>query len=416
MTDVQQADSSAVEEMPPPESSAADQVPNESNASGVPLPDPIHEPEDKWTCIKCGSVNSPVIVSGSFATDDVVMGPAPTCWNCGDQRHEKLEELGVTNKTVQALAGGLVDQAQNAAGVEALERPAGETATSAAKPEQPALKFPAGQFDADAAFLAIERQNRIVKAAKSEWEDLKEQTSEARKTYDKATDTLSQLIEFHEDKKHEGERQPFLREVDQETATCEVSKMMGAPCPACASQRAKGEPADPNDPLHPAHPQHEAIAKSLLVKDAMDLATRLQGKHFYMDAAALMLLPIGELQTLQRYSVQTGAIPPEMLTRAHVAAAAGTERQECKHCSTVLIDAKRVDLGASFYPENAAVGLDCERSQPTAEEASRSPKSHATKNRKKKAEPEVERQAQASEGKKKAAKESAPKKARKARK
>lgn len=385
---------------------------------------PISDPEP-WICENCGTTNDP-------APPDAIVEKCGKCSEPSAKQKARIDGMLGNLSGGVGTAKDVEETARQMEGVAPIKQPL-------APPKDRMLPYrgtsQAGRFDADDALEALkEARGRVVYCEEDHEADVKRAKASGQRLKD-AQEEFNQLFDSIYERKVKADDQPdMFAEAERRDALarsgCPVERSTGAPCPACQSQRAKGKDADPSEPLHPAHPQHEEVAKALLIKDLNDLQARLEKKNFFIEAAALQLVPVADLQVLQRYSVQTGIVPPELILKAHTAAAPGTDRQECKRCGAVLIDRKDIDNGVTFYPDNVSVGLDCEgpaadqAPKPTvgeqlaktdvaaaADEAPPKPKSHAKKDGKKKSEPERERQAQAAEGRKKTAKPAKSKKA-----
>ena len=322
----------------------SDDAPRDQAPAGAPLPNQ-QEPDaqggiertHRFVCLKCAVVNNP-------------KEPSDVCGSCGTKRPAP-EAVGPA--LADAMRGALGDPQE----IENLERQA-----NGLKPieRRLPLRGVGKAFDFVAAFEDLHEISLEVAANEREHDELKKKTASAKTRLDDSRERMKNMFDHYYENMAEGANAPGLPfEGDAPASGCPVERELQAPCPACQSQRAKGVEADPGDPLHPLHPQHADIARSLLVKDMDDLVARLQKKSFHITTHELQLLPVGEVQILQRYAAQRGKVPPALLGRAHIAAEAGTERQECKRCSGVLLEQKNIDEGAAWYPALAAVGLDC---------------------------------------------------------
>lgn len=336
---------------------------------------------------------------------------------------EKLQDLGITREGVEAMGRAMVQQAQDAPGVEEVERR--ESGVAERWPADRPLPFrgmgAGGRFDAIAAFDRLQELRAQVEYCEADHEADVKRAKASKTRLEEAQDAFFAAFDSFHEQKEKAARQPdlFVAAAEQDeamrTSACQIERETGAPCPACQSQRAKGTPADVGDPLHPDHAQHADVAKALLVKDRDELIAKLRKKKFHIDPDEFAHLSVADTQVLQRYAAQRGAVPPPLLAKAHLAAEAGTDRQECRRCGLVLMNQADLDAGQAFYPTRVAVGLDCpgnaaddDPPAPTPESA-RKPKSHAKKDKTRKAEPEQERVAQTKAGKATAAKAAAAK-------
>lgn len=374
-----------------------------------------------WICTNCGTTND-------AAPADAIV---EKCSKCSEPSEAQKARIAAGLGTIGGGVGTAAEVEETARKMEGVAPPPRQPLPP---PRDRTLPYrgttKAGRFDAFDALDALkESRDRVVYCQSDHDADVKRAKASGQRLKEAETEYFELFDSIYE-RKEKADIQPELG-LEQEdpyvASDCQVERSTGAPCPACQSQRAKGKPADPSEPLHPAHPQHEEVAKALLIKDMNELLARLQKKNFYLDIAELTLLPVGDLQVLQRYGAQRGRIPSTeagvLIMKAHLAAVPGTDRQECKRCGVALIDRKDLDAGSTFYPDNVNVGLDCEGPDksatvgeklaktdppaapppPVVDEATapRKPKSHAKKNAKTRVDPEQERKHQASEGRRK---------------
>jgi hypothetical protein len=228
-----------------------------------------------------------------------------------------------------------------------------------------------------AALEAIERQNRRVATAKSEWEGLKEETSTAKKAYDREVETLANLINQLTAERRDRERQPTLPGIVAPKAAdgCAWERANpGKPCPVCR-QRPAGADAPPRDLAdHPDHPDHARVAGDLDANpyvppvgpttaptpDDASVLERLIAAGVYVSADDVDTLPADELDGLLAHLAAPGPVPPAALVRSHIAADVQTaddyRYQLCRHCTCVLRDS--TDQAATWYPAGAFVGLN----------------------------------------------------------
>lgn len=113
------------------------------------------------------------------------------------------------------------------------------------------------------------------------------------------------------------------------------------------------------------------------------IAVEVKERGLYVDAADLADLTREDLDTLDRWVRTPGPVPPELLSRAHVAGEIGPigEQQLCTRCGHMLA------LADDAYEVGAFVGMNCpgvsiEKARPTAKRGAK---------KRKKADPEAER-------------------------
>lgn len=280
-----------------------------------------------------------------------------------EQTDEQTEQTLIADRTpaeaAQVLAEALAEQARNVPDVENLARQAEGLA-----PDR-RLPFPIGQYDADAAFAAVEAQWAICNEAERVYEDLKEQASEARSTLTKNEQALRKLIAYHVEKRHKGDgAQLPLREIDDDelptaaAPSCQWEKdHPGQRCPIC---RARGvEAPATTEREHPQHAEHADAATEKQLAELAQLQAGLESRRFYILMIDLENLTDRELEPLVAWAATQGVIPPPLMLRACIAGAEG-DVQTCSRCGVVLwAQAHQGAMGIPAYPLDAFVGLDC---------------------------------------------------------
>lgn len=365
-----------------------------------------------WICTNCGTENPP-------APADALVEKCTKC----DEPSPAMKARIDAALTGHNLGVGTAEEVEQTARQQ--EGVSGAAAsTSAGKPVDRPLPLrgttSSGRFDAVDAWERLEElRDNVIFCQRDHDADVKRAKASGQRLKD-AEDDYFKMFDAFREQREKAAHQPDMfseqqRRDELASSECEIERQTGAPCPACQSQRAKGKPAKPGDPLHPAHVQHAEVAKALLIKDLEELRARLIKKHLHLTIAEIQDLSVADLQVLQRYGAQRGRIPDEkaavLIARAHVAAEAGTERQECRQCGEVLLDRAALDDGKPFEAlsivgpftcagdKAAAVDTPPVPAPPAAEESEvRTPKSHAKKDKRKKVEPEHHATAQKAEG------------------
>lgn len=282
-----------------------------------------------------------------------------------------------------------------------------------------------GPFNSDAALKAIFEKSAEVRVLQADFDRKKEAAKDAKGELDIAAKALVNIIESLKNRRTQAlnPTQPFLADVsgDTKAAGCpwEVAHP-GQHCPICEQAKAKLITVDVNSEVHPEHAGHAAIAEAARRKTLLEpLAAQLATVNLYVEVDELAGITAEDLAQLVAYVAEPSPIPPQILARCHVAAEPGSIMQVCQRCETNLRDeTNRTEDKSDWYPVDARVGFDCEAYQPRDvegvkepdTEAPRKPRSHAKKRANKKTAPELERHAQATEGKKRTAPKKAGKK------
>jgi hypothetical protein len=254
----------------------------------------------------------------------------------GDEPDEPIEA------PVEALAGELAQTADQYAAAEAAEKAAEGVAV-----DRDAVFD--GSYDPTKAMRAVTEINREVSFAKREYLASKEQTANLKKIYDARVETLTKLIDQYDGRSRDA-AQPFLQTVDE--------------------------------------------ARDAETVDArrVRLSSALTAKKCFVTPAGMSSLERVDLDTLDNWlGMADGVIPPELMTKAHIAGEPGTDGAHCQRCGARL--GRWSDT--EDFPEGAFVGLDC--SGEMKEDAVRHTPKRGTK-KTKKVDPEGERSAQKAEG------------------
>jgi len=326
-----------------------------------------------------------------------------------------------TDAQLQALGRGLQAMAQTA-----------DAHARQTRREDGVVFGPSGSLEA--MLRDIARKNHEVTAARREWEGLKGDAAEAKKTYDALAKQLSDLIDRCADKAEatEGGRQPYLRPVDEPEAPsgptapadgCAFERDHGIPCAICRGLAGAEVPTAPGDveAIPPSHARHVAVAERFSLER---LAALLEQRQVFVDWQELNTLDRLDVEGLASWCAETEVRlvpPPVLVRRAHVAEAPtpGDPRaQRCGICGTVLLNGDNLPGGddpsrQAWFPTAAYVGLDCEGARPAEVATPRPPVGDApdptepetarilpmrgAKKRRKKATPEGEQAAQLDE-------------------
>lgn len=271
-------------------------------------------------------------------------------------------------EAAQVLGQALVEQARNAADVEATERAYAGSGAATSKPRSPRvghLPFGDTRFNADAAIRNIGEIAAEIAELKDEWETRKSLAADAKKAYDERVESLLKIIDRYQADQVRAAHQPTLRDVDEvETAPARgcpwEQANPGARCPICAAPR--HEAPSTSAPEHPQHADHAAAAEARRVAEREQLQAALEPRQFYLTPAMLESLSDAELQTLVAWAQSPGVVPPPLMLRACVAGEpdvnSGTV-QACSRCGRMLWARADKEGRPEAYPSRALVGLEC---------------------------------------------------------
>jgi hypothetical protein len=246
-----------------------------------------------------------------------------------------------------------------------------------------------GRFNAEEAFDESSALNDAVLEAKRRWESLKERTAAAKKEFDAA---VLELTEHIARKKQERDVPPLDLEgagpldMGQKPKACLYTQKTGLPCRICRQGAIDSDPASE---------EHLANAEEL---EAGALGEELEKRDFFLALNEIEDLAPEVRAELRRWLDSEQRLPELFSAKAHVAdkpAPADSEAthyvQRCARCGAELLD--QLGEADEGYSEGAFVGLNCEGARDVAR-----PISKRGSKRKKKANPEAEREEQAAAG------------------
>jgi hypothetical protein len=260
----------------------------------------------------------------------------PRIDNSRDVRDEETGEM-----PVEALAQALTFQGMQFAAANQHEKQA----------ENPDDFVFDGPFDAQKAIDEMFRLNRSVGESERVWKKAKEYAAARKAEYDEAVSAFTTRVRELEDWKSGIEQQPRLK-----TLT-DVER-----------------------------------AKETVDERRHRLSEQLPRKNFYITEDELSGMERGDLDTLDAWlTMADGVVPPELLTRAHVAGPTGAEHgAHCTKCGAAL-GMRTEGETAADYPEQAFVGFECDG---VMREEARPIKPRGSKKGRKKVDHDAERHAQ----------------------
>lgn len=400
------------------------------NGSGGELQrEPIVDTKKQWTCAECDTAN--IVNDG----DDTEI--ANSCSECGAVRHEEeLEDVdadtdafGADDLSVDDIKAGLQNLSGGIATSQDVENAA--RAEEGLPPLEAAGLLDFGPFNPDNALKAIFEKSAEVRELQADYDRKKESASEAKKELDVASKALVNIIESLKNRRTQAlnPSQPYLKDVSGDAPAPSLSTSRcpwerdhpGQSCPICTAAQAKDLIPALESEVHPEHEGHAAVAEAARVKNVLEpLAAKLANVHIFVTADDLAPLSKDDLDALELYATEPSPIPPHVLVKSCVAAEPGSMIQVCQRCERILRNDVENTPERGWYAVDVRVGLACEAALPesvqvvTSEHhaeihgaegdvAPRKPRSHAKKNKARKPAPEVERQAQTAEGRKRRA-------------
>lgn len=299
---------------------------------------------------------------------------ATVCQKCGAPIvPPKLQELGATPKTIRAAAGALVDHARNAQDAETVERggapePVAPKGTRDKPSEnQSDLPLDFGPFNPDNALRAIFDKQIDVKRLEEDYDEKKEEASEAKKALDKGNRELTNLIESFRRQRQQAlnPSQPFLRPVDTEAPVkpqsgCRLERE-GKKCHICEEARARKLQPRTDSAVHPEHQDHETVGlRAYREYELKPLQARLLAATppVQLTLADLEIIDAPTIAEIVKWLDAPGPIPPQIFALSCIATAPGTMAQCCRTCDRVLATAKPNETTVWFV-EGTLVGLEC---------------------------------------------------------
>lgn len=359
------------------------------------------ESTDAWVC-KCGSVNNP-----EHAPEDHDL---TTCVSCGASAFDQEDEDEPDPPSIEDVKAGLSNLAGGIATAQDVENAA--RSEEGLPPRDQELPLDFGPFNSDAALKAIFEKSMEVRALQADYDDKKDAAKDAKSELDIASKALVNIIESLKNRRTQAlnPTQPYLADVSGQAPAatgCPWERdHPGQACPICVQAKAELINVDVNSEVHPEHAGHAAIAEAARVKNVLvPMQKQLEAVNVCLTIEDLQSVSTEDLAALEAYATEPSVMPPHILSKTCVAAAPGSIAQVCGTCQRLLIgvtvaESENENTVIGWYPEGARVGL--QHAVQTIDEAvgppaPRKPRSHARKPAKKR-EPEVERKAQADEG------------------
>lgn len=310
---------------------------------------------------------------------------------------------------LQALSGGIAtsQDVENAARAE-----------EGLAPIDQELPLDFGPFNSDAALKAIFEKSAEVRELQADYDRKKDAAKDAKSELDTAAKALVNIIESLKNRRTQAlnPTQPYLRDVAGDapsSSPCPWERdHPGQTCPVCSEAKAVNLQPALESEVHPEHEGHAATAERARVQNVLEpLRVKLEAVNLFVETAELAGLSTEDLNALESYATEPSVIPPHIFAKTCVADAPGSLMQMCTTCGMALrSEADNAAEGRGWFPEGARVGFDCagkdvasgelvvDGATPIVDEALRKPRSHAKKDGKKKAAPEMERQTQRAEG------------------